>query len=265
MPNRAEMLAVAADARVMADELAAHVHDRFCATQDPRNDEIIATLIGLRARNGLRAVLALGGEGVDDQLGILGRALTEGVIDLQYLRTATTRQLGKGRTHFLRTIEKEELFLTSGIIAEERIRGQVLTVPPAEVERARALREGLEIGPKPTYWHGARGTKAVLDELREAPLSDVEKETLAGIYHMFTLFSFNTHTSPHHTAYFEEPPAGGWPWRIKDQFLADEVLAGCVLLAIQTIRLWGLAVDHDVTSQASELVGRLSAAGAAAS
>lgn len=266
MPDRAEMLGVAVDARALSDELVEHVNALFRKTSEPRNDELIATLIGLRARNGLRAVIALEAEAIDDQLGIIGRELTEGVIDLQYLRTPTTRRLGKSRTRFLRTFEKEELFLTSMIIAEESVRGKVLTVAPEEVERAKAIRE--DLGGSRAYWHCASGTRAVLKEIEDAltqraadesdPVEksriEAERDTLTNVYHFFKLFSLNTHSSPHHKAYFEEGPGGGWPWTIREQYLADEVLAGCVLMAVQITRMWGLAVGHDVTPKASALV-----------
>ncbi len=106
MPDRNDIVEVAVEGKLLADELAEFANERFRRSVEPKNDELIATLIGLSARNGLRALLALSGEGVDDQVGILGRALTERALDLQYLRTATTRKRGSKQT-YLRTIDKE--------------------------------------------------------------------------------------------------------------------------------------------------------------
>jgi hypothetical protein len=87
----------------------------------------------------------------------------------------------------------------------------------------------------------------------------IEISTLENVYHMFQLYSFNTHTSPHSVAYFEEAPGGGWPWSVKESYQADDAVAGCVLLGIHTLRLWGLSVEHDVTQGAMQLIKQLTA------
>lgn len=102
MPDRNDIVEVAIEGKLLADELAEFANERFRSSAEPKNDELIATLVGLSARNGLRALLALSGEGVDDQVGILGRALTERALDLQYLRTATHGRDGPLADHYSR-------------------------------------------------------------------------------------------------------------------------------------------------------------------
>ncbi len=133
----------------------------------------------------------------------------------------------------------------------------MLSVPPTEVERAKALRNQLDIHGPCIYWHCASGARPIQDELKAVLTDPVEQELLENTYHMFKLLSMAIHTSPLHTAFFDEAPGGGWPWRVKEQYLADEIFAGSVLLAIQIFRMWGLAIGKDVTEQAIGLVRRL--------
>jgi len=72
------------------------------------------------------------------------------------------------------------------------------------------------------------GRRAILEELKTALSDPIERATVENVYHMFKLLSFNTPHQPHHTAYFREAAAGAG-LDIKESFLADEVVAGCVL------------------------------------
>jgi hypothetical protein len=255
--DRALVAGVAAEAISLADELAEHMTTRFKVATEPPHGELISSLVGLRARNTLRAIRLLLDETVDDQVAVLGRTLAEAVIDLEYLRVPTERILGKTRRILLRTTDKEELFLTSNILAEERITGRVASIPPEELERAKALRRHLGLPAGSPYWHAGRGTKSILDELQAVVTGSVERGTLEYTYHFFQMFSLSTHTSPNHACYFDEAVGGGWPWTVRQGFVSDDMVAGSVLLGTHVVRLWGDGVDHDVTPQALDLVRQL--------
>ncbi len=253
MPDRAEIVAIAAEAMRLADGLASHIDERFRRQPEHRNGELVASLIGLDA---LLAMVALADHGVDDQIGILGRSLTERAIDLQYLRTPTTRKVGH-RQVFLRTIDKEELFLSALVVTEERIRGEAFSVPASELERAKDLRQQLGITGACIYWHCASGLGKIVEELHAVLTDPVDREALKDLHHMFKLFSLHTHTVPMFAARFDQASSDGWPWKVKQSHYSDETFAGCVLLAMHVLRLWSLAVEHDITDSAIGLLQRL--------
>lgn len=248
---------VLAEADALADDLLERTNRRFARQAEPANDEIIAALFGSRASNALRALHALCGRLVDDQVVVIGRSLTEAVLDLLYLRTPTVRKID-GEAVFLRTIDKEELFITSGIISEGKIRGEVLTVPVEEVDRAKALRRRLGLPAEPVYWHGAKGAWAVLEELKAAESDPFRSDTLKSTYEMFKLFSLGTHSSPL-LFNVEEGPRGGWPWQLRRGYSSHEALASSAALAIHVLKIWGDAVGWDVADRAGALISRLGA------
>jgi hypothetical protein len=255
MNGRGDIVGVIGEALALVEELSVVADRAFAARPEAENAELVATIFGVRARNALRAMNVLAGEGVDDQVAILGRTLTEAVLDLQYLRTYTVRRVD-GQAVPLRTTDKEDLFLTSMIIAENRIRGSVVSVPKEELQRAQDLRKQLRLKPSAPYWHGAN-TERVLQELQASVTGPHEVETLKNAYYVFRLLSLNTHSSPQFAAYFEEAPGGGWPLKVKAHCSSDEILAMCVLLAVHILRMWGDALSHDVSERALQLIMRL--------
>ncbi len=197
-------------------------------------------LLGARGLRGLRGVRHLADQSMDDQAAVLGRALVEALIDVQYLNASTVRRTRDGREVELSPDVKANLFGSFKSIAAYRVFTGAKKEAVAGSKHygdAVALRREKGIPDSP-YWSGISNWKTVEELLVKAEGDAERTKAIRALREMFEHLSFFTHANPNDAPYLQQSSSASDSLSLTDEYTHVSILAFCATAGVGLLWEW---------------------------